>query len=469
MSINFLTPLAYRNDKNFKARSIERVDNYFHLGGKKAYVIGQSKDGREKVVFNKSRASILGSAVKVLSYATVVIPLIMLTTKAILRAQLHFKVIDPKAKLEKGIHISDEQIGKIDALMEIISKGKDHEDIEWLQKGQQNLVFRLKDDPTVVYKFSKLDSNDTRYENMVKAKTVCLVNQLGLLVIPSSQMIQVGTHKLIAEECLDVNFNRTAQEDFYHTYAQDLNETVKELATFVARAGFNDVAWRNIPIMNEKEDFQGARRIALVDLEHMENAVQGFTGSTNGSEGLISCVTEDQFDSVIKQARKNGVKFDATASMNYRRMAIQKDLAVRTFHQTKGYTTGKELLDVDITTLGLNLDAIATASFINEELSIAQNELIFQKRNVTLREVAESLIAEINKQLAEAPEEASFKGKRAIYINTHIAPFQQYTELGGDPTSSDQNWMFQIINALTENQHIHKLKYLDGHGYHIQA
>ncbi len=305
---------------------------------------------------------------------------------------------------------------------------------------------------------------------MVKAKSVFLANQLGLLVIPSSQIIDVGTHKLIAEECLDINFDGSAQEELYHTCSSDLNETVKQLATMVTRTGFNDVVWRNVPLLNEKEDFQGPRRVALVDLEFMESVQNGFTGGSNGSVGLIGCVTKDQFDIVIKQGRKKGASLsssDVKAAKKYRKAVLKDDKNLRTFYKDKGIVTGREPLDIDIDTLGLNLDKTATASFLDEEQTIARRKLVFVKRDVTLRNVTEDLIAEINKQLQNASENASLKGKRYLLIETHMDPFKEYVEFA-DGDREEDSWMHQIIQALEEKQHIYKLRKFNGNGFYIQ-
>lgn len=70
---------------------------------------------------------------KVISYLTIVIPCVMLIAKVALRSMHSFKVIDPKAKLEKGIDINEETIHKIQNLIpKIIQQDQEDDEIEWL-------------------------------------------------------------------------------------------------------------------------------------------------------------------------------------------------------------------------------------------------------------------------------------------------------------------------------------------------
>lgn len=92
--LNFFTSVKYNNpDKSFSDYLLEKVDNYFYLGGRKAIWLGR-KDGVEEVFLAKVNSSKLMSVAKIVSYFTVVIPLIMLLVKACLRSTHNFKVID---------------------------------------------------------------------------------------------------------------------------------------------------------------------------------------------------------------------------------------------------------------------------------------------------------------------------------------------------------------------------------------
>ncbi|MBS4166975.1 MULTISPECIES: DUF648 domain-containing protein [unclassified Neochlamydia] len=491
--LSFFTPITYQTSpKSTALFLLEKVDNYFYLGGKKAQVIqGRTKTGQEKVILSETRSSVLARVGRFLSYFTIIIPLIMLIAKTALRSQHSFKLIDPKQKLEKGINISEVTAAKIQQLIPKIISREDDEAIKWLAKGN-NLVFRIKETSNVVYKMarpgisvfrggkwlnSKAISNE-RFDNMIEAKKVCLANDLGLLIIPHGRKFDVEVsgvaYTLIAEESLDFNPNESAQEELYHTYSRELNETARQLAIFVAKTGFNDVTWRNIPILNEIPEFHGPRRVALIDLEHMNSAINGFLGyfnkngflgDFNGSRGLVHCVSEEQIDIVIAEARKQGVAISTVQAKEAKARRLKEfedDKRLRTLYTDKGVVTGKEPIQVDLASLGLDLTE--------------ESDLKWEKQTVTLREVAEDVIAEMNRLIQNSSDQASTKGKRYFVLNTSKDPFSIYSTLGLPSAKvfiteeeEKQLWLRRIVQALVDKGHIFKLDQVNGHGYFIQA
>lgn len=119
--INFFTPVHYGNQPKSASTSVmEAFDHYFYLGGKKACVIaGRMERGKEGVVLVERSSSYLLSALKVVSYFTIVIPLIVLIVKAVLRYKNQFYVIDSS---------SPEQLVRTDALVhKYCSYNRDYE------------------------------------------------------------------------------------------------------------------------------------------------------------------------------------------------------------------------------------------------------------------------------------------------------------------------------------------------------
>jgi len=149
-NIGFFTAVEYGPEaKDYTQSILEKVDNYFYLGGKKACIVQEkTKNGQEKALLSDttSSLSLVASFVKVLSYFTVVIPLGMLLAKTILRSTHTFRVIDPKKILEKGVNISEDTISKIQGLLPKILSNQQDDNIEWLSSGN-NFVFKLKDNP----------------------------------------------------------------------------------------------------------------------------------------------------------------------------------------------------------------------------------------------------------------------------------------------------------------------------------
>lgn len=527
--IKFFTPVYYGvNAKSFEEKAIENIDNYFNICGKKAVVIpGRTEDGKEKVILRTSKFStktlfkIIGIA---LSIFTVIIPLVLLISKAILRSSHNYvqeethkkKAVeisdnhtpgvegDPvkeqekethqvkdvkkdlekaKDELEKGFQIPLETIIKIQALMPKILAEEDNHEIKWLARGN-NLVFKLENDPKIVFKLAKSNKEkgkiEERFENMIKAKEVCLANDLGLLVIPHAKKLEIGGNTIIAEESLDFNAEESVQEEFYHIYSKDLNETVRQLAIFIAKTGFNDVTPRNIPILNEKVDFRGSRRIALIDLEYMRSSINGFIGDANGSCGLLHCVSEEQIDIVMDEASKNGLVI-SDDNKQRRLQEIESDKGLKQYHINKGIVTGKEPINVDVNSLGLD--------------GLEQQEEYKKGQTITLRNLTEKMINGINAAILESREEATLKRKRYVSVN-----ISRYMELGKpdnvvclskedaekllqtnrqlgfpDPIniSAEEEkkllWFHRITNALIEKGHIFKLAKVDPHVIWIQA
>ena len=488
--ISFFTPVYYGPNATAGKKALENIDNYFHICGKKAFVI-PTGDREEKVILLPTKFSIL-TLIKTmgiaLSYFTVVIPLIMLISKAALRSSHNFKRIDPKEELEKGCDVQAATVSKIQALLPEILKGEENE-VEYLNGSK---IFRFKDTPNTVFKMGIASNSrcerkgkwldgkelmEDRFENMIKAKEVCLVNNLGLLIIPCAKKITFTAHDgrevvMIAEESMDINPEESAQEEFYHTYSKELNETARQLAIFVAKTGFNDVVPRNIPIINEAKDYLGPRRVALIDLEHIENVMNGFTGDDrNGSCGLLHCVSEEQIDIVIAEAAENGIKINNRAKES-RLQEIASDKKLRQHYKNKGIVTGKEPIQVDVDSLGLNLkeeDKIRATRYDENN-----GRVKWFDRTITMKEAVQEIVEEINRLIQQKSDNESLKGKRSLLLSTDEGTLFGYYDLGitkivNNKEADKQRWLNQILQALANNGDIFKLIKNNNYGYFIQA
>src|SRR3989338_353064 len=298
--VGFFTAVSFGDQPKSCTQSMfETVDSYFYLGGKKAYVIpGHAQQGIEGAVLAKDSPAFVITALKVISYLTVALPVVMLIAKAILRSIHSFHIVDVKQKLEEGIDISQDTIEKIQVLMPKIRDRQNQDDQEIVRYTSKS-VFSLRSVPNLIFK--SVGDADGRVENMVKAKEVCLALQLGLLIIPHAKKFHVDGRTLIAEECFDVQQHESAQERLYSELSW-LNETTRQLATFIAKTGFSDVEWRNMPIIDDAPVFQGSRRVALVDLEEMDSPEIGIFGGGLGRRGLIRCLSsEEQIDIALAE------------------------------------------------------------------------------------------------------------------------------------------------------------------------
>jgi len=461
--VGFFTAVSFGNQTKSCTQSfLETVDSYFYLGGKKAYVIpGHTQSGAEGAVLSKDSPAFLITALKVVSYLTVALPIVMLIVKAVLRSIHTFHIVDVKQKVEEGIDIPQETIEKIQALMPKIQGRQD--DAEIVRYTSRNLVFSLRSVPNLIFK--AVGDADGRFENMVKAQEVCLAHQLGLLVIPHAKKFNVGGRTFIAEQRFDVQQHESAQERLY-AELPGLNETTRQLATFIAKTGFSDVEWRNMPIVDDTPEFQGSRRVTLVDLEEMGHPETGIFGGGLGRRGLIRCLSsEEQIDIALAEARRCGIASRWVTPAEVKASRIDE---VQNYEQLQRFYTRNGILENarkpiqigDLNTLGLNLDE--------------QGHL----HTITLREAVEDVITQINTQISKAPSAASAKGTRYILLNTNHGTLRDYLHIGLDGQyvrfiSSDeqesQTWMARIINTLVAKGHLFKLDKVNGHGYFIQA
>lgn len=89
--ISFYTPVEFGAEATFGQKVLELVDGYLNFGSRVAVVIpGSIRNGSYEVAIQWKETSWLKTALKVLSYATIVIPFIMLVAKAALRSTFLF-------------------------------------------------------------------------------------------------------------------------------------------------------------------------------------------------------------------------------------------------------------------------------------------------------------------------------------------------------------------------------------------
>jgi hypothetical protein len=326
---------------------------------------------------------------------------------------------------------------------------------------------------------------EERFENMRKAREICAIHHLSCLVIPQAVKLSLKTPEgleciAILEEEMDINPVESAQKEMYHTYSQDLDETARQLAIFIAKTGFNDVTHRNIPLMNEQPLFQGPRRVALIDLEHMESVQNGFSGDGNGSCGLIRCVSAQQIDLVINEARKQGI-YIPDWMKKARLDEIRNDAKRREYHKQKGIVSGKEPLEVDLTTLDLNLEESAVVVIPKtqegEEQEVVEGEeqeVVYETKNVTLGQIADFLIKSLNTLMTQKSDQESKFGQRDLFLNTNSDSLRLYKDLGlpnyvlVTSELEKQRWYDRILTALKDKGYLFEFQnYADG--YSIQA
>jgi hypothetical protein len=112
-SLSFFTAVRYgeEHQKNIKQYVQEGIEGYFYLSGKSAYIIpNKVLDGSQEVeIRHKNRSKfkqVVIGALKVVSYITLVIPLIMIISKAIFRGTHKFHTISINSELPSHDHLN---------------------------------------------------------------------------------------------------------------------------------------------------------------------------------------------------------------------------------------------------------------------------------------------------------------------------------------------------------------------------
>ena len=105
MSVNldFRIPVVFEKDRNIGKFLLEKVDGYFSLGGKRAFVISKNliNNCYEVVLkdYNQSAISkVIFGALKIATYITLVIPALMYFAKLALRAFYSFHLVNSEIK-----------------------------------------------------------------------------------------------------------------------------------------------------------------------------------------------------------------------------------------------------------------------------------------------------------------------------------------------------------------------------------
>ena len=192
--INFFTAIEYEAPRSRIDSLRQKVDSYFYLGGKKASIIDleiANKNPKQAFLCDRQVSS-LNKVIKIASYFTLIIPIALLLTKAVLRSFYSVHVITKYETMQ----VSKEEYKKVkNSLVDYIgriSNLKNDPEIEWISKSDKNLVFKLKKHPNYIFKRPGASSPlaTTRLINMVKATNICEVNQLDKIIIPKINAIK---------------------------------------------------------------------------------------------------------------------------------------------------------------------------------------------------------------------------------------------------------------------------------------
>ncbi len=103
--ISFFTPVSFEGqDRTLAQKALTRVDGYLSLSNQKAVVVSKLQEGnRFAVEITKKESPLYLTALKVVSYLTLVLPLIALAIKTYLRSQYNFVLEAKKAESPESL------------------------------------------------------------------------------------------------------------------------------------------------------------------------------------------------------------------------------------------------------------------------------------------------------------------------------------------------------------------------------
>jgi hypothetical protein len=466
-TVNFWTAVSYGDQQApFTQQVLEKVDAYFYLGDKKAIVIPEEfRQGHPCAFLLDVDVTLLSTALKVASYLTVILPIVMLAIKAILRTCYTFYLTDARQLLEEGIEITPAITATIQRLLPKIPDYKSDPAVQYYDNGE-DYTFSLTAFPNLIFKRSRSPDveqiNQQTFTNKIDAKQTCLVHHLSQLVIPHSKLFNVAadgqSHSFIAEECPAYRHNNESmQEQFYYDYAHDLEPTFHQLATFIAKTGWERLQPRP-PVIDTAPDHRGPRKIALLNFKSplFPSAPQDpFYGIPSVRWGLIDFLPSERIiDDVISVATSHQIAPAHTTPIEKKRQRlaeIAEYARLRQFHSENGLLQNpRKPIEVNDLTILLALDLNATGSL---DIYPRTQDAMEGQEEATLQKMAEDLIRIMNQDIEDNFDRGmrgSTKAMRFLWINTMREPLKDYYPIDG--ANMNTNLLFCFLTAL-KNQH----------------
>lgn len=312
-------------------------------------------------------------------------------------------------------------------------------------------VFSLASVPGIIFK----RAGQSRFDDMIRARTTIREDHLDHLVLPRAKMISVQVSgdpcNIIVEQKLDIDHDTADQEEHFEEHATSLNEAIRQLAIFICKTGYADVEWRNNPMLNNSGDTLGRRKIALVDVDGSGFPETGLFGGGLYINGLLSQVSLEQGRMIAAIAKENGVNTTPFENAyRYREAVIEKRKQLKQLYAEKRLTCPNQLVKFDV--------EILECSKYPEKIRL-------------FREIAKEVIQEINLKIAEnAQEKKTVKGIRSIQLVHRKEPFYRWGNFlkAFDKTPTNMELLFNthlghVLRLLHEAKVILQIDCYTGH------
>ena len=402
-------------------------------------------------------------------------------------------------ELEKGMIVLETTTQKIQRLMPKILAYQDDPEIQWVRQGN-SIIFKLQTVPGSIFKMEPpLVGRDhtnwedkkhctisvfgnaatqAHFDNIIEGQKVCLENNLDLLKIPHTKLLEVvhddKQFKVIAQEFIAHKADESAQEEIWEKQSVKMAKAVHQLAIFTALMNLSAVTRRDMPFV----DSNGECRIAILDFKYREKAQTGFFGDAYLRRmGLIRCLFSEQLiKDVLDVARQHDIQPNSM-TIDQVKEEVQQDIRryheILQFHDMKGIKEENARASIviqDVKALGFNDEV--------QEIEIRNSVGKWERKLITLEDALNEMVLAINDALQKTPDEASIRGKRFILIDCdHYGVLGRYKNCGAPshknsitPTEANRVWLNRVLQALVDNKYIFSfIARPDGGLFYIQA
>lgn len=467
----FFTAIVHDNPNKSKRDALqEKVDGYFSAFQENRVHVIYDPTGLEKkgVLLPPKEKSFLKSALKIISYGTIVVPAALLIVKAFLRYGQQITLINPVEELGKNFDIDAQDIlqkMQEEGKYRLLSSRTPYNTSKFLVSGLSFLIKCQIPERGNPYLSEQNESIEDSFQNLVRVEETCLSNQLNLLAIPPAKkfLVKDGDKEyfLMAQKQLDYEQEEAIQEYLYLRNAGKLDESLRQLAILIAENKIASVKWSLFPVLQDSANHEGPIKLGIPNPDDLVSGSGkvGFIGTSRGdNRGLIRmCANEKQMDIVIQVAREHGVVLtdeEIKIAKNQRLKELENYENLKAFYQEKGVDKNKPL-NFDKNQLELDL----------EEKDIVLG-LDSQEVEVSLGRFLNLFIEHINKEI-EKNHKLPLPANRRIYIDFATPPFTKYYELEGSKKFSKEKnpnnsiketnqilWRHKICQALKDKGYI---------------
>lgn len=471
--MSFFTPIIHLKPQSWEHSLMNHAEEYFYLNdetrGQKAYVIDGTDDQIISLMTDPS--SFVITALKIVSYFSIILPAILLCVKLVLRFRHNFQELNVE-ELQR-IEVNAEHIRALREILPNIERGIRDPRIEWISEDAVPFrSFKLREFPNVIFKsnpFQSYQSPRARLDFLTDAKKVCLVHGLDLIEIPRCQELVVeseGTHhSFLVEERLPFQPTESAQEELYRTQVHRFHNTAKQLCTLFLYLNCQSVNWKTIPILENSAGTDCRVGFFANPFEYR----QGNTGRSQNTEevrnerGLVRCLfSEEQIDEVIGRLEDGS----SQSIRESRLREIQEHQQLLGFYQRNGILENpSQAIQLDIDTLPLNMNE---EGVIREPRREHRN-WVLSSRTITMREAVQKVLDKLNAHIRRSSVNEAPKGRRLFQFKKSMN-FGLFCIEG-----ANRDWIGRILNALKESGRIFSFSPLHRHnnsnnnGYIIQA